>query len=351
MINIDFLAAGCNTRCRHCYVNGGPGSMMPLEDVLLCIEKLDAMAAYLPGDVSFTLDHEPVNHPHLDRILSAASRTRHIRNYHHGMTAGVGLMVRKDKEAVIQTYLNCGYHHFGITIHGCAERHDEIVRRPGAYHAAVAAAGFIKAQGAELDVSLMLNRFFAEDAEDISAMLKRLQPDYIYFAMPIFTPHRNMLDFEPYRATVRTLEELHGYFGEWRQDETKLLRAAGKSTAASVIEYLRRGGSLRTLFAQEQDELYLTLHPDCKLYVGNSGAETRCLGDIRSIDLKAAAEIIQSLPGNRDYGAFYDLDALPGDAELIQALKRLPQDAVYGDFPSAVYRGLVELGIPTKIMR
>ena len=34
MINFDFLVAGCNTRCQHCYVNGGPGPMMPLADAL-----------------------------------------------------------------------------------------------------------------------------------------------------------------------------------------------------------------------------------------------------------------------------------------------------------------------------
>lgn len=80
MINIDFLVVGCNTRCRHCYVNGGPGPIMPVEDALLCIEKLDGLAKYLPDDTSFTPDHEPMNHPQIDQILHAASHTRHIRN-------------------------------------------------------------------------------------------------------------------------------------------------------------------------------------------------------------------------------------------------------------------------------
>lgn len=38
-INIDLLVAGCNTCCLHCYVNGGPSPMMPMDDALLCIEK------------------------------------------------------------------------------------------------------------------------------------------------------------------------------------------------------------------------------------------------------------------------------------------------------------------------
>lgn len=350
MINIDFLVSGCNTRCHHCYVNGGPGSMMPIADALLCIEKMDTMAEYLPNDTSFTLDHEPMNHPHLEQILYAASHTQHIQNYHHGMTTGVGLMCRKDKAAVIQSYLNCGYDTFGITIHGNADHHDEIVRRKGAYHAAVAAAEFIRTQGAKIDVSLMLNRFFSEDAEDISTMLTQLQPDYIYFAMPIFTPHRNMLDFEPYRASMKTIEGLRGYLADWRQDEGKILNRAGQSTVASAVERLKHGVDLRDLFGQTQDELYLSLHQDCKLYVGNSGVETHCLGDLRNVDLEAVAETIKLLPGNRDYVAFYDMDALPPVDYLIEALEKLSSDVIYGDFESVLYRGLTELGIPTKIM-
>lgn len=189
------------------------------------------------------MDHEPMNHPQLDRILHEASHTKHIRNYHHGMTTGVGLMHRQDRDAVLDAYFKNGYHQFGVTVHGTAAHHDEIVRRKGAYDTTIAAAEFLKASGGEIEVSLMLNRFFAEDAAGITEMLKRLNPDRIFLAIPIFTPHQKMLDFESYRATLETFQGLRGYLNAW-----------------------------------SQNELYLTVHPDCKLYVGNSGAETDCLG-------------------------------------------------------------------------
>jgi hypothetical protein len=93
------------------------------------------------------------------------------------------------------------------------------------------------------------------------------------------------------------------------------------------------------------------VRPDCQLCVGNSSAETEYLGDLRRIDLEATASIIRALPGNRDYGAFYDPAFLPTTDVLIKTLEGLPQNlVVYGDFESAVYRGLTELGIPTKIL-
>ncbi len=331
-------------------MNGGPAPFIPLEDVLLCIEKLDTLAKFLPDDTTFTLDHEPMNHPEIDKILQAASRTQHIRNYHHGMTTGIGLMRRKDKDDVIKAYFDCGYDVFGITIHGSAPHHDEIVRQKGAYDVTVASAEYLKAKGADIEVSLMLNRFFAENAASISALLRQLEPNYIGFVMPIFTPHVHMMDFEPYRASMDTVSAIREYLAEWKQDEAATVKSAEQSAIADAVKWLQEDADLSSLFDCEQDELYLTLHPDCRLYVGNSGAETQCLGDLRHIDLEATASIINSLPGNRDYGAFYNPEVLPAKNELITALEKLPQNLLYGDFESVVYRGLAELRIPTKIL-
>ncbi len=84
-VNFDFLVSGCNTRCQHCYVNGGPGSMMTLEDALLFIEKLDTLAELLPFEASFTLDNEPMNHPDVASIIRKAAAVNHIEHYHHGI--------------------------------------------------------------------------------------------------------------------------------------------------------------------------------------------------------------------------------------------------------------------------
>lgn len=325
--------------------------MMPVEDALKCIERLDSLAQYLPGEVAFTLDHEPMSHPHIAKILDAAAHTAHIQNYHHGMTTGIGLMQRRDRDAVVDAYMAHGYTHFGITIHGGPGHHDEMVRRKGAYNGAIAVAEYLKGQGAEVEVSLMLNQYFSQDCDAITAMLQQLQPGKVMLVVPIFTPHDHMLEFEPYRASMETVYLLREHLGGWRQDTQEVERRAQSTTIAAGIQRLKQGPLLQELFAQEQNELYLTVHQDCKLYVGNSGAETCCLGDVRSMDLKAVAEEIKLLPGNRDYGAFYDLEELPSTEKIVGALEGLPQTLVYGDFESIIYRGLVQLQVPTKILR
>ena len=44
------------------------------------------------------------------------------------------------------------------------------------------------------------------------------------------------------------------------------------------------------------------------------------------------------------------MTVLPPAENLIVALEGLPQDALYGDFESIIYRGLTALNIPTKIL-
>lgn len=346
-INVDFLVSGCNTQCKHCYVNGGPGPLMQTDDALACIEKLDQIAAFLPKGTSFTLDHEPMNHPEIGKILYAASHTKHITNYHHGMTTGLGLMSRSDKEAVIQAYLENGYNEFGITLHGVSAHHDEIVNRKGAFDKAIAAVRFLTKMGCWVQISLMVNQFFAEDADQISRLIDDMTVDDVYFAIPIFTPHAKMMRFEPYRATLETFEEIRRYLPGWKQDAEGILERAQKNSVGRAEERLQNI-DLHSLWKKKQDTLYLSLHQDCMPYVGNSGIETQALGDLRKLEPEIVAEVIQNLPGNYDYGAFYDIENLPSMGNIQEAIKALPQNLVYGDFTSILYRTFVDLGIPTK---
>lgn len=348
-INVDFLVSGCNTHCRHCYVNGGPGPLMQTDDALACIEKLDQIAAFLPKGTSFTLDHEPMNHPEIGKILYAASHTKHITNYHHGMTTGLGLMARSDKKTVVQAYLENGYNEFGITLHGVFAHHDEIVNRKGAFDKAIAAAQFLSQMGCHVQISLMVNQFFAEDADQISRLIDDIGVDDIYFAIPIFVPHANMMRFEPYRATLETFESIRRYLPGWNQDAEKIIEIAQQNSVGRAEEKLQYI-DLQNLWKEKQDTLYLTLHQDGMLYVGNSGAETHALGDLRKLEPEIAAEMIQNLPGNSDYGAYYDIENLPSMENIWKAIKSLQQSLVYGDFASILYRTFVDLGIPTKLL-
>ena len=133
----------------------------------------------------------------------------------------------------------------------------------------------------------------------------------------------------------------------WRQREEELTRET--CTPVMLREQIEGSLDIAALFDRPQDEIYMTVHPNGDLFVGNTGAETECLGSLMTLDVREAAKRIRGLPGNRDYGAFYDRDRLPGREEFARALARLPRDLLYSDRASAVCRALAEIGIPTRI--
>ena len=122
-------------------------------------------------------------------------------------------------------------------------------------------------------------------------------------------------------------------------------------TLGMLRERIEGGLDIPELFRLPQDELYLTVHQNGDLFVGNTGMETECLGNMRTLDIRETALRISELPGNRDYTAFYDIDRLPGQEEFLCALAQLPQDLAYSDTASAIYRVLAAMGVPTKIIR
>lgn len=160
---------------------------------------------------------------------------------------------------------------------------------------------------------------------------------------------------EPYDLLV--LKECRG-MGYGKKLMTKALKLNGPKRMMLMvdvdqipaIQLFESVGFEKKLFAQPQRERYLTLRQDYKLYVGNLRAETKCLGDLRHMDLDVAAEVIKAIPRNRDYGAFYDPQVLPSCQKIINALRGLPQDMVYGDLESIRYRGLEELRVPTRML-
>ena len=191
----------------------------------------------------------------------------------------------------------------------------------------------------------MFNRFFTDDALEIDAVIQRLQPTYIFFAVPNFTPHVHMTDFEPYRGSLENFQRIRPWLERWKQNIDEL--AEEICTIGMLRGQLEEGLDIATLFRQPQDEIYMTVHQNGELYVGNTGVETECLGNLRTLDIEETAKRISELPGNRDYSAFYEVNQLPDREALIHAFDQQPQDLLYSDKASAIYRMLTSIGIPT----
>lgn len=156
-----------------------------------------------------------------------------------------------------------------------------------------------------------------------------------------------MADYEPYRGSLDTLHRIRPWLAQWQQQEDEFTKEI--CTISMLRKQLECGLDITALFKCSQDDLYMTVHQNGDLFVGNTGVETEHLGNLRTLDIQESAKRISELPGNRDYSAFYEEDQLPDREALIHALDQLPQDLLYSDRASALYRVLTMLGVPNKI--
>ena len=59
----EISICGCDTICKHCYVGGGPSSIMNFEIYQRIVEKLKPVISRLGDDIAITLGNEPFKHP------------------------------------------------------------------------------------------------------------------------------------------------------------------------------------------------------------------------------------------------------------------------------------------------
>ena len=145
--NIDILVAGCNTTCKHCYVNGGKAPCMEWEDFKFCMEKLEPVFAYFGKDVSFTLDNELYNHPKAKGILELVEQ-RYTKNYyHHGSTTGIAILEHPDRADIFEILKRNGWLEASFALHGGRETHDKMVCYDGAMEAIIRASRLFQENG------------------------------------------------------------------------------------------------------------------------------------------------------------------------------------------------------------
>ncbi len=336
--NIDFLIAGCSTNCRHCYIDGGPAPIMPYEDVMLCLKKLQPAFRRFGKALSFTLDNEACLHPRLADILQYIYRECPENDFHHGSTTGIAFNHRLDKAQLWRLQKELGLDFGRITLHGGEKNHDLITRTPGFFAESLEYARFLRANGGRMEVNLMLSRLLVDDREAVTAALETLRPDAVFLNVTNAAPNRRLWDYQQWRVSLTDAEKLDGYLSRWGLDEDKTLDRLKNSTHRALVKQLEREGP-----PKEPGHCFLSLHRDRTLWLGNTGMERRLLGDLGQLTEEQIIAQLEACPSNWNFypSAFADPPAF--DRVLAHAKAHTRQELLYPDTDSLLSRMTQEL--------
>lgn len=297
--NIDIIIAGCNTNCRHCYVNGGPGKRMTKDDFVKCIDKLIPVFDHFEDKLSFTIDNELFGHPDIFYMLKYVKEKCWSSYSHHGSSTGIAFNHRLDKEELWKFQQENGIDFGCITLHGAESNHNFITQNPNSFKESMEYASFIKSHNGKLYVALMLTSLLVEDRDEITKILQELNPHEVYFAVPLFAPSKRMMDYQTYRASYDECMKLKGYLTKWNINEEKYFSIFEKNNSKSILKRMKNNNSFN--FENTPESCYLTIHQNLDLYYGNTGAEIQKIGNINELTSQEIIDYLEKCKSNYSY--------------------------------------------------
>jgi len=342
----EITICGCATNCRHCYVNGGPGPIMPYEDYVLCLERLVPALDRLGGDISFNLGNETFCHP---RVVGLFQLTDQVcpqffdRRNEDFPTTGVALLRHRDREHIVQELERKGIRELFFAVHGGRKDHDRMVQRPGRFDQLFETADFLVSRGFHVRFSLMLSRVFAEGLDEIMERVSRYPGAKLYPIVPLYAPTPRLRQYQQYRLEKQELLALCDRLDSWQVDTAKVRKLCANCSEQVVWAAHKNFAAERS---SAPNWAFFHVTHDLKLYYGNAGMHTRLLGDLRTMNTQQVYEAIAPLGPNYDFDAFYPMEAF----DRLHTMPCPTTDHVYPSRPDCYYAWLDEMGIENLLI-
>ena len=324
--NIDILVAGCNTRCAHCYVDGGPEKAMTIEDFNCCMEKLKPVFSYFQGRCNFTLDNEVYNHKDALSILQKAFEFPEY--YHHGSTTGIALLHHPKRDEIISLIKKTQFPWASIALHAGSKVHNELVNHPKAMEDILAITPILKEAGIEIWLSLMLTKYLLADLNEMDQLLDQIPYDHLLPVIPSYYPTARLIKYQDARLNKEEYGKIISFLKNRNADVKEIEKACMEYNELSLLEHPDEYDIEKMLKAKNAAFFHIDHQLD--FYVGNTGIKLRKCGNIKECSSQEIIEWIQNADDN-----WYETSILHYQ-DLIEAvkkkeLKRSKENYVYNE--------------------
>lgn len=326
--NIDILIAGCDTRCAHCYVDGGPGPRMSLEDYERCLDALAPAFERFGPALSFTLDNELFAHERAADILRVTAARAGANYYHHGCTTGVTLARRGDADELLALLRERGWTTVSFAVHGGEAVHNRLVANPEAMGLMVRAAERCRAAGLEVSLSLMATKAMLEDGDALLSLLDRLPHDALLPVLPDFMPSPRLRRYQRWRLNRGEMGEMRALLLACGVPEADLSGWLALPCESEVCEAVLSGAYAPAL--EERQTAYLHVDARLDLYRGNTGVPLERVGSLTALSPEALCEAVARTPDN-----YYETASIHY-ADIRRDLRRVRRSGEDYVYPNAV---------------
>ena len=339
----EITIAGCAANCAHCYVDGGPGPIMPAKDYTLCLERLVPALDRLEGDIALNLGNETFCHPQVAELFRLTDRVcpqYFDRRGEDFPTTGVALLRHRDREGILKELERKGISELFFAVHGKEADHDRITGFSGRYRQLFETADFLISRGFRVAFSLMLTKALIPGLLEVLARIRRYPDAAVYPVVPLYCPTVRMRRYQQYRASAEEILMMCDILDHWDIYTSEIRRMCRECTQQAIQQ---SGISLAQEMGKAPQWAFFHIDRDLQFYYGNAGMHTRHLGNLRQMSSREIYDAIAPLGANYDFEAFYPAEAFQWLAARLPNLQT--NELVYPSRPDCYYAWLDELAV------
>ena len=325
-ITFDIVVSGCATDCWHCYISGGPASLMAIRDyenVLVFVDEFCRIAKGQNIKVYPYLDLEPMLHPEIEKILSLARTIDGFSIPACIPTTGLPITTRNDWEQVLTAYHDAGVRQLEFTLHGPEAIHDKAVSRKGAFQCLNEAVQRAKRYSFEISLNLMVSKPMLKQFQETMYVVERNEYNHKRAQIPSYAPNEKLRGFEQYRPELADVIPYREFFQEFCDNKVRdaeYWNNVEESTEEKAYQELLSNKGKYESYQLIIDSLptwyFLTVGPGLDIWYGNGFHRTQKLGQIgKSTPMEVLEKVLDRYP-NYSFGGYFPIDRVPSPIEV-----------------------------------
>jgi hypothetical protein len=336
---LQLEVVGCPTVCQHCWAQGVPYPAMPIDDIAWVLEQTHAFCDEQGLGFGAYPMHELAAHPQAAEIMRLFADHVGAAEFEPLATTGVPLTTHTDWREVLAAAARLGTTTVWVAFHGLGVEHDRQVNRSGAYAETCLAIERIHAAGLRAGCNVFVTKANAQQTERLLGVLQRLEIDGTWWGPAAYYPTPRARRNEPLRPDPSDLRPL----------ATRIPRVSlfdhdiwANLEAHTEAAWVRRAltGDWPEQPPHNGQVLELVCRPNLDLHHGTAGRYRRRHGNLRRDGAQVVFGRALAADGQPADALWFDLDPLPGVAELAAQHGDPHGQAVHFTATSVRYRWL-----------
>jgi hypothetical protein len=319
-LELQVEVVGCPTVCRHCWAQGVPYPVMPVDDVAWVLEQAHRFCDERGLGFGAYPMHELVAHPQAAELLGVFADHVGAAGFEPLSTTGVPLALREDWQELLAAAARLGTTTVWVAFHGLGVEHDRQVNRPGGFTETCLAIQRVRAVGLRAGANVFVTTANVGQAERLLEALGRLQVDQTAWEPATYYPTprgRRIERLRPGSSELMPLADRIGQLSPFHADAWANLEA--HTEAAWVARAL--AGDWPSQLAELEPRaggqgLPLVCRPSLDVHTGVAGRYCERHGNLRSDGAQAVLGRALQQGGRSIDAVWFGQDRLPAVKEL-----------------------------------